>query len=452
MGVGLVFYGVAEPMTHLMEPVPGSGTEAGSDAAARDALQYSFFHWGVQPWTIYSIVGLALAYSTYRMGRGNLLSAPFAPIIGDPEGGWGKVINIFAIVVTKFGSAVSLGLAGLEMAAGFSFIFDIDPTNNVAVTIILVMTVVFVILAVSGIEKGMKWASNANLVIAFLLMMFIFLVGPTVLILDQFARSSGDFVTNFITMTFHTAGFGDSELVSWLSDWTIFYWAWWVSWALHVGTFLARVSKGRTIRQFVAGVVLVPTIGSMVWYSILGGAAMNLQQTGQQDIAAKQDSGGAPAALFSMLQAYPGFTVVGLVTILLIAIFFITGADTGAVVLGMLSSHGIPNPRHTVSAIWGASSAAVAIVLLYVGGLDAIQTFVILAASPFILVMIMMTLAFYKDLRRDPLRQQVNPPVRAHAPSLGNEVGMRGRQSDDSTDSGNSTAEAGASTTSRSTS
>jgi len=151
-----------------------------------------------------------------------------------------------------------------------------------------------------------------------------------------------------------------------------------------------------------------------------------------------------------MLQAYPGFTVVGLVTILLIAIFFITGADTGAVVLGMLSSHGIPNPRHTVSAIWGASSAAVAIVLLYVGGLDAIQTFVILAASPFILVMIMMTLAFYKDLRRDPLRQQVNPPVRAHAPSLGNEVGMRGRQSDDSTDAENSTVEEGTSTTGRS--
>src|SRR5699024_3115290 len=194
-----------------------------------------------------------------------------------------------------------------------------------------------------------------------------------------------------------TAGFGAKGSIDWLSDWTIFYWAWWVSWPLHVGTFLARVSRGRTIRQFVGGVVLVPTLGSMVWYSILGSSAMNLQRTGQQDIAAAQDKGGEPAALFSMLQAYPGFTIVGIVTIVLIAIFFITGADTGAVVLGMLSSRGIPNPRHTISAIWGVSSAAVALVLIYVGGedaLDAIQTFVILAASPFIIVMILMAMSF----------------------------------------------------------
>lgn len=444
MGVGLVFYGVAEPISHLTEPVPGSGNAPGSNGAARDALQFSFFHWGIQPWAIYGVVGLALAYSTYRKGRGNLLSAPFAPVIGDPNRGVGRAINTFAIVVTKFGSATSLGLAGLEIAAGLSYVFGIDATNDSAVIVILVMTVIFVVLAVSGVEKGMKHASNANLVLAFLLMLFVFIAGPTVLILNELTRSSGDYLFNFITMTFHTAGFGSNGALSWLSDWTIFYWAWWVSWALHVGTFLARVSRGRTIRQFVAGVVIVPTMGSMVWYSILGGTAMHLQQTGQTDIAAAQASGGKAAALFSMLQSYPAFTATGILAIILVAIFFITGADTGAIVLGMLSSYGRPDPRHTVSVIWGVMSAAVAIVLIYVGGLEAIQTFVILAASPFIIVMALMAMAFFKDLRHDPLRQQINPPVRPHAPDLTEDTNVNGMAGNGKSGNGGTATSAGA--------
>ncbi len=434
MGVGLVFYGVAEPIEHLMTPVPGSGDEAGSMDAARTALQYSFFHWGIQPWAIYGVVGLALGYSTYRKGRGNLLSAPFAPILGDPEGAWGRVINTFAIVVTKFGAATSLGLAGLEMAAGMGYVFDIDPGNTTAVVIILIMTVIFVITAVSGVEKGMKHASNLNLVLAGLLMLFVLAVGPTVFILDAFTRSTGDYLSNFITMTFHTAGFGSKGTVAWLSAWTIFYWAWWVSWALHVGTFLARVSRGRTIREFVGGVVIVPSLGGLVWFAILGGAGLHQQLTGANDIngamerAEKGGGDGPAAALFSMLQHYPWFTAIGILAIVLVAIFFITGADTGAMVLGMLSSHGVPEPRHVISVIWGAMSAAVAIVLIFVGGLEAIQTFVILAASPFILVMLGMVVSFYIDLRHDPLRQQIAPPVRKHAPPLLDRPGTAGEQ------------------------
>ena len=415
MGVGLVFYGVAEPISHLTNPPPDSGAAPGTNEAARTALRYSFFHWGIQPWAIYSVVGLALAYSTYRKGRGNLLSAPFTPVLGDPNRGWGKVINIFAIVVTKFGTATSLGLAGLQIAAGLSYVFGFSPTNNTAVIVILAMTGFFVLTAASGVEKGMKWASNTNLVLAFLLMMFVFLVGPTVLILNELTRATGDYLFQFLQMTFHTAGFSEGGL-SWLSEWTIFFWAWWVSWALHVGTFLARVSKGRTIRQFVTGVVLVPTLGSMVWFSIIGGTSMHLQMTGQQNIAAAQEQGGQAQALFSMLSAFPAFTVTGLVAIILVAVFFVTGADTGAIVLGTLSSYGISEPRRPISVIWGLTSAAVAIVLIVVGGVDAIQTFVILAASPFIFIMGAMAIAFYADLRKDPLRQEVSPPVRPHAP------------------------------------
>lgn len=415
MGVGLVFYGVAEPISHLTDPPPGSGVDAGSDDAMRTAMQYSFFHWGIQPWAIYSVVALALAYSTYRKGRGNLLSSPFTPVLGDPNRAWGKVINIFAIVVTKFGTATSLGLAGLEIAAGLSYVFGWSPSNNTAIIVMLVMTAIFVIAAISGVERGMKWASNINLVLAFVFMLFVFIAGPTVLILDSLTRSTGDYLFNYLTMTFHTAAY-QSGALSWLSDWTIFYWAWWISWALHVGTFLARVSKGRTIRQFVAGVVVAPTIGSMVWFAILGGSGMHLQQTGQENISAAQDEGGEAAALFSMLSAYPIFTATGVVAILLVAVFFITGADTGAIVLGMLSSYGIPEPRRAISVVWGLSTTAVAIVLVYVGGLDAIRTFVILAASPFTIIMALMAVSFLADLRRDPLRQETNPPVRQHAP------------------------------------
>ncbi|GAA4806760.1 BCCT family transporter [Tomitella cavernea] len=422
MGVGLVFWGVAEPITHMMEPPPDSGAEAGTRGAARVAMQYSFFHWGIQPWAIYGVVGLALAYSTYRKGRGNLLSAPFTPLIGDPENAAGRVINIFAIVVTKFGSATSLGLAGLEIAAGLSYVFGLDASNNVAVISILILTVLFVVTAVSGVEKGMKHASNINLVLAFGLMMFVLIADPTVFIFDIFGRSFGDYLWNYIPMTFHTAGFGSEALNGWLSSWTIFYWAWWVSWALHVGTFLARVSKGRTIREFVAGVVIVPALGGMVWFAVFGGAGLKSQLTGRNDLwrvmqETNADGGSGPAAaLFSLLQEYPWFSVIGTLTIILVAIFFITAADTGAMVLGMLSSRGIPEPRHVISVIWGVMSAAVAIVLLYVGGLDAIETFVILAASPFMLLMIGMAVSFYLDLRHDPLRTQIAPPVRKHAP------------------------------------
>lgn len=418
MGVGLVFFGVAEPISHLQDPPPDAGVHAGTLEAARTAMQYSFFHWGIQPWAIYSVVGLALAYSTYRKGRGNLLSSPFTPILGNPEKAVGKIINIFAIVVTKFGSATSLGLAGLEIAAGMSYVFGFKPTNALTVWVILIMTAIFVVTAISGVAKGMKYASNLNLILAFVLMIFVLAAGPTVFILDVFARSTGDYMFNFITMTFHTAGFSGHGTLSWLSKWTIFYWAWWISWALHVGTFLARVSRGRTIRQFVAGAVIVPSIGSFMWFAIIGGSGLHQQLTGQTDIGAAQEKGGEAAAFFAMLQTYPWFTLTGILAIALVAIFFITGADTGAIVLGTLSSHGIEEPRRLISAIWGASSAAVAIVLILVGGLDAIETFVILAASPFMIIMGAMAITFFMELRHDPLRQSLNPPVRKHAPDL----------------------------------
>lgn len=405
MGIGLIFYGVGEPIAHLVNPPPDTGVQANTPAAAQVAMRYTFFHWGVHPWGIYSVVGLALAYASYRRGWGNLFSSAFIPLLGDRANSRaGNSLNIFAIVVTKFGSATSLGLGTLQMAAGLAIVFGLSRSTFIQMAIIVVLTVIFVFTAVSGVSRGIKWLSNANMVLAVALALFLFALGPTVFILNGLVRSAGDYVYNLLPMALHTAAYGGGE--SWLSTWTIFFWAWWVSWALHVGTFLARVSRGRTIREFVLGVILGPSLGSMVWFAILGGTAQQLQLSGQANLGATYQQQGLPATLFTTLQQYPAFTVVGLLTIVLIAIFFITGANAGALVLSILSSRGSTNPKTSVVVVWGSLTGLVAAVLLMVGGLHAIETFVILAASPFLIVMIGLCVSLFRGVRNDPLRLQ----------------------------------------------
>lgn len=405
MGVGLIFYGAGEPIAHLTNPPPGTGANSGSVDAARASMRFTFFHWGVHPWGIYSIVGLALAYASYRRGWGNLFSSAFIPLLGQRANSRpGNVINIFAIVVTKFGSATSLGLATLQMAAGISIVFGVASSTLLQLLIILVLTVIFVFTAVSGVARGIKWLSNLNLGLAVVLALFLFAVGPTVFILNVGVRSVGDYLYNLLPMSFHTAAYGGGQ--AWLSTWTIFFWAWWISWALHVGTFLARVSRGRTVREFIGGVVLAPTLGSMVWFAILGGAAQHLQLTGQGNLDQAYQQQGVEGTLFATLAQYPLFTVTALVTIILVAVFFITGANAGALVLSILSSYGSTRPKASVVVVWGSLTGLVAAVLLLVGGLRAIETFVILAASPFVLVMIGLCFSLYKGMRDDPLRTQ----------------------------------------------
>ena len=412
MGIGLMFFGVYEPVTHLADPPPFVDAEAGSAEAARAAMAYTFFHWGLHPWAIYAVVGLTLAYSTFRMGRGNLMSAPFQSLFGKErieDKGWGKPIDILAIICTKFGSATSLGLGALQIAAGISLLstgeFADEPDTAVAIIVICVLTVGVVFSAASGVSRGIKWLSNTNMVLAGVLLLFVFVVGPTVFILDLLPSSIGSYLTNIVPMSFHSAVFGGGE---WLASWTIFYWAWWISWTPFVGTFIARISRGRTIKEFVLGVLLVPTAVSTIWFVVFGGAGLHLQ-LGGIDIAGTGDEA---SGFFAALQQYPFFIGAALVVMTLTAVFFVSGADAGALVLGTLSSRGRKEPWKPLVILWAVLTGAVAAVLLYVGGLPALQTFTILAATPFILIIIGLCVALYADLRRDPLRQRRAGPVR----------------------------------------
>src|SRR5215204_4715691 len=344
MGIGLMFYGVAEPISHLSAPPHGL---AKAEGAARVAMEYSYFHWALHPWAIYAVVGLALAYFTFRKGRSNLISSAFYPILGDRvDGPIGKTIDILAIFATLFGTATSLGLGALQITGGLNYLNDSIPPDSIswAMGIIAFMTVAFILSAVSGVHKGIQWLSNINMVLAVVLVLFLVVVGPTVFIFNTFTESVGGYFANLIPMSFRTAAFGDAD---WLAAWTIFYWAWWISWTPFVGTFIARISKGRTIREFVLGVLVVPSLVTFVWFGVLGGSALNLELSGGGNIVDAVSQSPA-AALFATLNEFPLAVLMSVLAMVLVALFFISGADAGAVVMGMLSSRGVLEPNRMV--------------------------------------------------------------------------------------------------------
>jgi choline/carnitine/betaine transport len=402
MGIGLMFYGVSEPVTHFVTPPPGTG-DPGNPQAVQNAMATTLFHWTLHPWAIYAVVGLAISYGVYRKGRLQLISAAFEPLLGKHANGpWGKVIDMLAIFATLFGSAASLGLGALQIRSGLQIVTGLGATGNgVLVAIIAVLTVAFVLSAVTGVEKGIQWLSNINMVLAVVLAAFVFVVGPTVFILNLIPTSLGSYIQDLALMSARTGAEGGATN-DWLSSWTVFYWAWWLSWTPFVGMFIARISRGRTIRQFVSGVLLVPSLVSLVWFCVFGGAAIRLQQTGT-DIAG---AGDLPSQLFTTLQAYPFATASSVLVMVLVAIFFVSGADAASIVMGTLSERGALHPSRPTVIFWGIATGAVAAVMLLVGGEDALtglQTITIVAALPFVLVMIGLAAALVKDLRTDPL-------------------------------------------------
>jgi choline/carnitine/betaine transport len=402
MGIGLMFYGVSEPVTHFVTPPPGTG-DPGNPQAVQNAMATTLFHWTLHPWAIYAVVGLAISYGVYRKGRLQLISAAFEPLLGKHANGpWGKVIDMLAIFATLFGSAASLGLGALQIRSGLQIVTGLSATGNgVLVAIIAVLTVAFVVSAVTGVEKGIQWLSNINMVLAVVLAAFVFVVGPTVFILNLIPTSLGSYIQDLALMSARTGAEGGATN-DWLSSWTVFYWAWWLSWTPFVGMFIARISRGRTIRQFVSGVLLVPSLVSLVWFCVFGGAAIRLQQTGT-DIAG---AGDLPSQLFTTLQAYPFATASSVLVMVLVAIFFVSGADAASIVMGTLSERGALHPSRPTVIFWGIATGAVAAVMLLVGGEDALtglQTITIVAALPFVLVMIGLAAALVKDLRTDPL-------------------------------------------------
>ncbi|MGH1565583.1 BCCT family transporter [Mumia sp. DW29H23] len=406
MGIGLMFFGVAEPLSHYVSPPPDT-VEPETAAAMRTAMATTMFHWGLHPWAIYAVVGLAIAYGTFRRGRSQLVSSVFRPLLGErTEGPAGKVIDILAIFATLFGSAVSLGLGALQIGAGLEFLDWTGPVGEpVLVGIIAVLTVAFVASAVSGVARGIQWLANTNMVLAVVLAVFVFVVGPTLLILNLIPETIGAYVGDMTEMASRTNSTGGAEMQEWLAGWTIFYWAWWISWTPFVGLFIARISRGRTIRQFVTGVLLVPTMVSLVWFAIFGGSAIH-----EQDVTgALTNSEGAVEsdfALFQLLEQYPLATVTSVLVMVLVAIFFVSGADAASIVMGSLSQHGAVEPSKGVVVFWGAATGAVAAIMLVLGGndaLDGLQSITVVTSLPFAVIMVLITYALWVDLRSDAL-------------------------------------------------
>ena len=422
MGIGLMFYGVAEPLYHYISPPPGT-VDGSTPAAIQTAMATSIFHWTLHPWAMYAVVGIAMAYGTYRMGRRQLISVAFTSLFGvrTVEGPVGKFINILAIFATLFGTAASLGLGALQIGSGMTANGWFGEVGTpVLVAIVAVLTLCFVASAVSGISRGIQWLSNINMVLAVVLALIVFVAGPTLFILNLVPSAVGDYARDLAEMSSRTEAVGDESLRSWLAGWTIFYWAWWVSWTPFVGLFIARISRGRTIRQFVTGVLLVPSVVSVVWFAIFGGTAFRIQQdadaAGTPGLVTMVD--GSPTisfdgALFDLIRnlSMPAWLITAVVVLamVLVAIFFITGADAASIVMGSLSSNGAEHPRRGVVIFWGCLTGAVAAVMLLAGGdqpseaLGGLQRITIVAALPFVVVMALLCVALTRDLRRDPL-------------------------------------------------
>ncbi|MFV8381833.1 BCCT family transporter [Corynebacterium hindlerae] len=408
MGIGLMFFGVTEPLTFYRNGVPGHEKhEVGT------AFATTLFHWTLHPWALYAVVGLSLAYATFRMGHKQLLSSAFIPLIGKhgAEGPIGKIIDILAIIATLFGTACSLGIGATQIAAGLSASgFVKDPSDKTVVTIVLILTLAFLISAMSGVGRGIQYLSNTNMVLAVLLAIFVFVFGPTVAILNLIPGSIGNYLSSFFEMAARTGETADGTAGKWLSSWTIFYWVWWMSWSPFVGMFIARISRGRTIREFVIGVLLIPSAVTVVWFAIFGGAAVTFERAGQS----VWGEGDSKRQLFDLLHQLPGGQIAGAVAMILLAVFFITSADSASTVMGSMSQNGRLEARPWITGVWGVLTAVIGLTMLLAGGEDSLsnlQSITIVVASPFLIVLVALMFAVVKGLSEDPLYLE----AKAHA-------------------------------------
>ncbi|VEF49548.1 BCCT family transporter [Bacillus freudenreichii] len=400
MGVGLVFWGVAEPVTFYNSPPYG---EALTAEAANVGMKHVFFHWGIHPWAIYGIIGLALAYFQFRKGLPSLISSVFHPILGDGiHGPVGKTVDILAIFTTAIGVASTFGLSTLQISAGLNNLYGIPNTLTTQIIIIIVATAMFVTSACTGINRGIKFLSNLNIFLALTLVMFIFIVGPTNKIFNIFFTTLGSYMNDVVGMSLRLSPFNEDGN-AWVTGWTVFYWAWWTTWAPFVGSFIARISKGRTIRQYVIGILCVPSLIGFVWFSVMGGSAIHLIHDLGHTALLESVNTDLEAALFLFFDYFPLASVVSVVAMILMVIFFVTSGDSALVVLGMFSNKGDLNPSVKIKAMWGVIISMATIVFLLSGGLEAVKTFSIVVASPFTIIMLIMTYSIYKVIKTEPI-------------------------------------------------
>ncbi|WP_077622237.1 BCCT family transporter [Sediminibacillus massiliensis] len=409
IGVGFVFWGVAEPVLYYLDPPDGYSPSTRESAIA--GLRYGVYHWSLHPWAIFSIVGLTLAYVQFRKDKPALISSAFYPLIGNRvEGSLGKAIDILAVLATCTGVATTFGLSAMQITGGLSYISNIPNTAWTQIIIIAIVTVLFITSAAKGVNKGIKVLSNINLAVAALLLIFVIVVGPTLFIAESFVTTLGGYISNVVPMSLTMTPFSESE---WLGTNTIFFWAWHISWAPFMGMFIARISRGRTIREFMAGVLIVPSTLALVWFTTFGGTALNLEMNGPGGIG-ELVTGEVEIALFATLGELPLSAITNIISVILILIFFITSADSASYVLGAMTSRGSLEPLLSVKVLWGFLIAGTASVLLLSGGggLSALQTASIIAALPFAIIMSIMIISLFvmfgKDWKAEKQRRQEN--------------------------------------------
>jgi choline/glycine/proline betaine transport protein len=393
MGIGLMFWSVGEPMYHYASPSPMfGGIEAGTPEAAQAAMGTTYFHWGLHAWAIYAIVGLGLAFFAYNRGLPLTIRSIFYPLLGNRiYGFWGNLIDVLSVLATLVGLATSLGLGVQQVNAGLNFLFGVEIGTTTQVVLIAVITLFATGSVMAGLDSGVKRLSQANMILAALFMLFLLTVGPTVFILSGFTQNLGYYLTIFPELSLWTETFRESN---WQGSWTVFYWAWWISWSPFVGMFIARISKGRTVKEFVLGVILIPTVLSFVWMSVFGGSALFLQSHGIADItSAVQDD--VATAMFVMLENFPLAGLLSLAAIVLVTIFFITSSDSGSLVVDHLTSGGkldSPTPQRV---FWAIMEGVIAAVLLIGGGLTTLQTASVSTGLPFALVLLIGVYSLY---------------------------------------------------------
>ena len=402
LGIGLLFYGPLEPLTYFLDPAPGAGVIGGTSDAALPAFAQTMLHWGPIAWAFYALVGGAIAYSAYRRGRAPLISALFEPVFpGSSHRVLGRIIDVFAIIVTLFGTAVSLGIGALQIESGFSLVTGMGPMGNAFIIgAIAILTTLFIASAVSGVKKGIRRLSNFNMALTGILGVFVLVVGPTVFLLNFVPSSLVEFVQQVPTMLARNPNQGE-ETAQFLASWTTYYWAWWVSWTPFVGMFIAKISRGRTLREFVTVVVLVPSAIVVVWFIVYGGTAIFLTLQGND----LQTGGSGEAVLFEMLHLLPLGTVTSVIAMVAVIVFFVTAADSASIVMASMSQNGRPEPSRWVTIVWGLLLSLIAVALLLAGGRDTLsglQALMVVSALPFALIVIGIMFSWARDLRTDP--------------------------------------------------
>ncbi len=408
MGIGLMFFGVAEPVMHFLDPPHGSG---GTVAAAQEAMKLTFFHWGLHAWATYVIVALILAYFGFRQGLPLTLRSALYPLIGERVyGPIGSAVDVFAILSTTFGVATSLGFGVEQINSGLNYLFGIPKSTAIQVTLIILTTALATVSVAMGLDRGIKRLSEINIILAVTLLIGILILGPTVHLLQMFMQNSGDYLADIVAKTFNLYAY---EPTDWIGGWTIFYWGWWISWAPFVGLFIARISKGRTLREFVFGALLGPTLFTLLWMTVFGNSAIELilgQGVDELAAAVRQDES---VALFRFLEHFPFARLLSLLAIAMVVVFFVTSADSGAMVLNMLSSNGRDDTPVLRRVFWMAMIGLSALVLMLAGGLSALQTAAIATALPFSLAILAAIWGFVKALAVDHAKRQtlLMPPI-----------------------------------------